>query len=163
MNSTVVKNSEMAAFNDTEAFLSWEEGPYWSRVQQNVVEKLHSELNNAESVLEVGCGKSVYLPMVDEATSFAVGVDISKALLKLNEHGERVLGDGENLSFVPQSFDYVFCVGSIHHMPDKDQAITEIAKVCRKNLFIIEPHSMSANWFYWAVERLSCVYLGMKE
>lgn len=153
MHSVVVKNSEMAAFNDTEAFLSWEEGPYWTRVQQIFAPKLSSELNKASTVLEVGCGKSVYLSMVKDSNLHVVGVDISKALLKLNSHGERVLGDGENLAFAPQSFDYVLCVGSIHHMPDKEQAINEIAKVCKKNLFIIEPHSMSANWFYWAARK----------
>ena len=78
--------------------------------------------------------------MADKKNSIAVGMDISKALLKLNKDSERVLGDGENLSFVPSSFDYVICIGSIHHMPDKDQALKEIAKVCKDKIFIIEPH-----------------------
>jgi ubiquinone/menaquinone biosynthesis C-methylase UbiE len=153
IDAVAVKNSEIDAFNDVNAFLSWEEGCYWSRIQQIVIKKLNCGLNSAKSVLEVGCGKSVYLQMVNQENSIAVGVDISKSLLKLNENSERVLGDGENLSFAPKSFDYVFCVGSIHHMPNKNAAITEIAKVCKKNLFIIEPHSMSSNWFYWAARQ----------
>jgi len=120
-------------------------------------------LNSAKTVLEVGCGKSVYLSMANQENSIAVGVDISKSLLKLNEQGERVLGDGENLSFAPQSFDYVFAVGSIHHMPNKDAAIAEIAKVCKKSLFIIEPHSMSANWFYWAARKTMLRLLGYER
>ena len=101
--------------------------------------------------------------MVNEENSIAVGVDISKSLLKLNENGERVLGDGENLSFAPQSFDYVFCVGSIHHMPNKDVAIGEIAKVCKKSLFIIEPHSLSANWLYWAARKTALRLFGYER
>jgi ubiquinone/menaquinone biosynthesis C-methylase UbiE len=104
-------------------------------------------------LLEVGCGKSVYLPLVDRKRTVAVAVDISKTLLVLNKHTERILGDGENLAFAPQSFDYVFCIGSIHHMPNKDQALNEIAKVCRKKIYIFEPHSMSANWFYWGARK----------
>lgn len=144
----------MEAFDDAQAFLSWEEGSYWNRVQQIVIEKINSNIDTAESVLEVGCGKSVYLPLVKDQNTIAVGLDLSKALLKLNEQGERVLGDGENLAFTPQSFDYVICVGSIHHMPNKGGAIIEIAKVCKKKLFIIEPNAQSSNWLYWVARKV---------
>jgi ubiquinone/menaquinone biosynthesis C-methylase UbiE len=163
VDSVTVKNSEMVAFNDTDAFLSWEEGPYWSRVQKNVIAKLDTDLNSANSVLEVGCGKSVYLPLIRNHDAIAVGVDLSKALLSLNEKGQKVLGDGENLAFAPKSFDYVFAVGSVHHMPDKDKAIAEIASVCKKNLYIIEPHSMSANWFYWAARKVILRLFGYEK
>jgi len=163
MDSTRVKSSEMNAFKDTEAFLSWEEGPYWTRVRERIVEKLSFQFSHAESVLEVGCGKSVYLPMVDEKCSIAVGIDISKDLLRLNKRCERVLGDGENLSFAPFSFDFVFVVGALHHMPNKDQGLKEIAKVCKDRLFIIEPHSMSLNWIYWAMRKVAIRLFGYER
>jgi ubiquinone/menaquinone biosynthesis C-methylase UbiE len=160
MDSVAVKSSEMTAFNDADAFLSWEEGPYWTRMQKMVIKKVSSQLKDAESILEVGCGKSVYLPIADKNDLIAVGVDISKALLRLNKNGLLVLGDGEKLSFAQSSFDYVICIGSIHHMPDKAIAIKEIAKVCKYKIFIIEPHSMSANWLYWAMRKLAIFTFG---
>jgi ubiquinone/menaquinone biosynthesis C-methylase UbiE len=163
VKSIIVKRSEMNAFKDTEAFLTWEEGPYWTRVQQCIVEKLFSQFKGAEKVLEVGCGKSVYLPMVDAHSSTAVGIDISKALLRLNKGCERVLGDGENLSFAPCSFDFVFVVGALHHMPNKDEGLKEIAMVCKDRLLIIEPHSMSINWIYWAMRKLAIGVFGYER
>jgi ubiquinone/menaquinone biosynthesis C-methylase UbiE len=163
MDANIVKNSEMTAFNDTEAFLSWEEGPYWTRVQQNIIKKLSAQFNKVESVLEVGCGKSVYLPLTEKKGGIAVGMDISKSLLKLNTRCERVLGDGENLAFAPSSFDYVFVVGAIHHMPDKDRGLKEISKVCKNKLLIIEPHSMSLNWIYWVIRKIAISLFGYEK
>jgi hypothetical protein len=48
-------------------------------------------------------------------------------------------------------------------MPNKDQALTEIAKVCKHKIFIIEPHSMSVNWLYWAMRKFAIFTFGYER
>jgi ubiquinone/menaquinone biosynthesis C-methylase UbiE len=152
----------MDAFTDSEAFLEWEEGSYCTRVQQHVMEKVSAQFTSGQKVLEVGCGKSIYLPLAKES-SIAVGMDICKNFLKLNKDFERVVGDAENLSFPFSSFDYVLCMGLLHHMPDKKNALNEIAKVCNSKIFILEPHSMSINWIYRGVRKIAIALFGFER
>ena len=143
MDSNEIKKSEMSAFDDTEAFLHGaEESPYWNEYHQRIKKRLTAQFKDGQTLLEVGCGKSVYLPLVKKKSAMSVGLDINKNLLKLNKGCECVLADSEHLPFASGCFDFVLCVGALHHLPEKAKGIREITRVCKKQLLIIEPHSI---------------------
>lgn len=150
-----VKETEMTLFDsDTNGFLGWEEDAYWTRVKNiliSIIEERIRGLNN-KLFLEIGCGYSAYIPIANSMGMETVGFDLSRGLLRLNKKTSRVCGDGENLPFVDDSIDFLLVVGVIHHAPNQEKMIDELARIVKPggSLLIIEPHSMSINYFYWA-------------
>lgn len=76
----------------------------------------------ARRVLDLGCGTGFFLAELERLRPGAVGLDISHAMLRVSEQyvpGARlVTADAEQLPFRPQSFDAIFCKGSLHHTRD---------------------------------------------
>jgi ubiquinone/menaquinone biosynthesis C-methylase UbiE len=73
-------------------------------------------------VLEVGCGTANYAAALHRDTQcVCTGVDPSQAMLARGEgRGVRlVTGRAEALAFASESFDLVFSVDVIHHVPDR--------------------------------------------
>jgi SAM-dependent methyltransferase len=54
-----------------------------------------------------------------------------------NSDADRVCGDGCFLPFTSASFDAVFCRGSIHHVPDLQQALQEIVRILKPGGYLI--------------------------
>lgn len=163
MSRSEVKKVEMQLFNTTQSFAAWEEGPYWTRVQAKLMQRVKLSAMRANGVLlEVGCGKSVFLPLVGDSNLELVGSDISIGFLKLNTGCERVLADAENLPIKDSSVGYLLCIGVIHHAPNKPMMVAEMSRVVRNGgrVFIMEPHSKSLNYVYWIIRRLLIRLLG---
>ena len=76
--------------------------------------------------------------------------DISSTLLEIA--AERGLIDqfseqnAEALDFEDGAFDYVLCKESAHHFPRPWIAITEMMRVARKGVVLIEPHDQTMRW-----------------
>jgi SAM-dependent methyltransferase len=91
-------------------------------------------------VLDVACGAAHATEQAAPHVRQVVGIDITPALLhvgaqRLHEAGvDNVLlqeGNATALPFVDESFDLVMCRTAIHHMPDPQRAVAEMARVCR--------------------------------
>jgi ubiquinone/menaquinone biosynthesis C-methylase UbiE len=91
-------------------------------------------------VLDVGCGAGHVAEQIAPHVRQVVGVDLTPALLavgakRLRDAGiANVLlqeGNAGDLPFVDESFDLVVSRGALHHMPRPEQALAEIARVCR--------------------------------
>lgn len=98
-------------------------------------------LAKARSVLSVGCGPGVFLREIAELHPDidVAGVDQSSTRIQQAEqrcHGlpnVRVsVGDAMELPFESNRFDLVFCRFLLEYLPDKESAVREICRVCRK-------------------------------
>ena len=76
------------------------------------------------TVIEMGCGMGKYVKTVARHASLAVGLDLSHSLERARENTRDLpnvlLVQGNILEppFRPETFDYVYSVGVLHHTPD---------------------------------------------
>jgi SAM-dependent methyltransferase len=91
-------------------------------------------------VLDVACGAGHAAEQVAPHVRQIVGLDLTPALLeagadRLRQAGiTNVLlqeGNAADLPFVDASFDLVLCRGALHHFSRPEQAVAEMARVCR--------------------------------
>jgi len=167
MNKAVgVKKVEMSLFNTVEGFIQWEEGPYWTRVQSKLKDRVRSGVAGfSGTFLEVGCGKSVFLPLVRDSAADIVGTDISIGFLKLNSGFQCVLADAEHLPFKDGCVNYLLCVGVVHHVPNQAQMLSELSRITAKSarILMIEPHKTSLNYPYWLLRRILIRLVGWEK
>ena len=92
-------------------------------------------------VLEIGCGIGTDLRQFAHEGGKTVGVDLSRKSVTLAKRGfelygyvgDFLVGDGENLGFKDNSFDFVYSFGVLHHTPNTQKAIDEIYRVLKPN------------------------------
>lgn len=86
-------------------------------------------VNNSTSVMEVGCGSGRFLKYLSDKAGFLVGVDPSHAiyaadnLLGRKENVMLVRASANDLPFADASFDFVYSIGVLHHIPDTAKAM----------------------------------------
>lgn len=98
------------------------------------------------AVLDCGCGNGVLLEDMKKRFPASFGMDISHEMLKSSRlflEGKHILstGDTEALPFRDETFDFVVCRGSLHHVPVPEKGLKEIWRVLKKggSLIISEP------------------------
>ena len=89
-------------------------------------------------VLEIACGTGLDLGFLAECADEAVGLDGAQRPLRVAERrlGARTnvrfsVGDAARLPFRDESFDGIWCIGALHHMPAWRQAVAEVGRVLR--------------------------------
>jgi SAM-dependent methyltransferase len=91
-------------------------------------------------VLDVACGAAHASEVAAPHVRQVVGIDLTPALLAIGADRLRAAGidnvllqEGHAavLPFVDGSFDLVFCRTALHHFPDPERCIVEMARVCR--------------------------------
>jgi SAM-dependent methyltransferase len=86
-------------------------------------------LNGSTSVLEVGCGSGRFLKYLSDKAGFIVGVDPSHAvfaadkLLGPKENVVLVKASANDLPFSNETFNFVYSIGVLHHIPDTLKAM----------------------------------------
>jgi ubiquinone/menaquinone biosynthesis C-methylase UbiE len=113
-------------------------------VRQYVVPKMdfirrQIPLSPNTRLLDVGCGNGFFSYYFDQACE-VVGVDFSQKMLVKNPIARKCLMDAAHLSFQDFAFDVVFCHALLHHVEDMDAVITEMRRVSRKYVVILEPN-----------------------
>ena len=99
------------------------------------------------SVLEVGCGMGKYLKVVAEHARTVIGLDLSDALVRARREtaGRKnvhlVQGDILTPPLRPETIDFVYSVGVLHHTPDARQAFLRSAA-------LVKPGGSLAVWLY---------------
>ncbi len=117
----------------------------------------------ARRVLDLGCGTGFFLAELEQRRPGAVGLDISHAMLRVSEQyvpGARlVTADAERLPFRPQSFDAIFCKGSLHHTRDHVQFLRNCRTALGANGVLIMSEPCNDNPFIrfarWAMYTVS--------
>ena len=91
-------------------------------------------------VLSVGCGPGVILRSVANLDSSisATGIDISSDRLQQarernrdNSRVQFVCGDAQSMEFQSDRFDLVYCRMLLQYLKEKEQAVCEMARVCK--------------------------------
>ena len=84
-----------------------------------------------EEILDLGCSRGFYVRELENYTDGAIGVDISETSLKEAVTRKVEYGDITNLDFEANSFDKIYSLHTIEHIPNLRQFFSEIARVLR--------------------------------
>jgi 2-polyprenyl-3-methyl-5-hydroxy-6-metoxy-1,4-benzoquinol methylase/uncharacterized protein YbaR (Trm112 family) len=108
---------------------------------------LHSSELAGKRVLDAGCGGGRYCRIVGKAGAIVEAIDLSHAVQKARQlcadypNVRIVQGDLFHLPYPPQSFDFVYSIGVIHHTPSTQKAFESISKM-------VKPGGKLAVWVY---------------
>ena len=100
------------------------------------------QLTGQEVVLDLGAGRGwaakqfallgCSVLAVDVVADENVGLGRGQALMHdAGVYFERMIADGENLPFLPDQFDLVFCAASLHHFSDLPLLMRQIGRVLK--------------------------------
>ena len=85
--------------------------------------------------LDAACGFGRHLYFSARyGAKLAVGMDFSDAIISAKENtnglsnAHTVKASAYDVPFLLESFDYVYCIGALHHMPDPEGAFSELLK-----------------------------------
>lgn len=99
--------------------------------------------------LDVACGAGFMLAEAEKIGLKTYGIDISPVAVKLARENVAdshiLIGDGENLPWPDNFFDYVTSLGSLEHYLDPEKGLEEIRRVLKKEglACIMLPNSFS--------------------
>ncbi|MFA5022271.1 MAG: class I SAM-dependent methyltransferase [Patescibacteria group bacterium] len=105
------------------------------------IDEIKKSLNSEaiKTILDVGAGNgffSYYLQTLGNLTA----VDYSEKMIALNPVKNKMVMNATQLNFENNSFDLVFEAGMLHHVQNLDQVISEMKRVTKKYLVILEPN-----------------------
>lgn len=91
----------------------------------------HLQPQPGEKILDVGCSRGFYVEAMEAYAVDVVGVDSSDVSVSqaVSEHVE--LGDATNLRFPDGTFDKVFSLHTIEHLPEPGALLAEIGRVLK--------------------------------
>ena len=112
------------------------ERPYARAFHLSNVQAMLARVRLEGCILDDGCGNGFLGEEVARRIGprdLLVGVDLSRGMLEKarGRHTELVHADSERLPFADASFDTVIARSLLHHLPDPDAGIREIARVLR--------------------------------
>ncbi|MGM0439036.1 MAG: class I SAM-dependent methyltransferase [Patescibacteria group bacterium] len=103
-------------------------------------EFLFEDIPQKAKVLDLGCGNGRFFDALKEKQVDYIGLDKSeKLILKAKDKFPEAnfeIGDGLNMPFADDYFDYVFSIAVLHHMPSEEtrvQFLKEVKRVLKKN------------------------------
>lgn len=123
---------------------------------------IHEALGGCERVLELGAGSSPRAGIL--AAPAAVACDLSWPMLAArNTFPElpRTVADGQALPFADATFDAVFSINVLEHVPDPRQLVAEAARVLVPGglMLAVTPNGDAA----WLLELLERLHLKLPE
>ena len=87
--------------------------------------------NRGERILDLGCSRGFYVKEMENYTEEVIGVDISKNSLEEAVTQKVKYGDATDLNFEADSFDKIYSLHTIEHIPNLKQLFSEIARVLK--------------------------------
>ena len=84
-----------------------------------------------EQILDLGCSRGFYVREMENYTDGVRGVDISQTSLREAVTRKVEYGDITNLEFEANSFDKIYSLHTIEHIPNLSRFFSEIARVLR--------------------------------
>jgi SAM-dependent methyltransferase len=102
---------------------------------------------NGKRVLDVGCGMGRFAEIAADAGADVYGIDLSRAVdaayanLGTRPNVHIFQADVMHLPFVPESFDYIYSLGVLHHTPDTRAAFLQLPG-------LLKPRGAITIWVY---------------
>ena len=153
MSKVQDKQSEMLLGSGTPED-DWLDNTPGYKVRQAHLELLGLTSLRGKKILDVGCGPGTYGLMLAQCGNEVVGVEISPASVqeanrRAKEKGVTFtaqVGDLEKLPFADNTFDVCFCGWVLHHFPDVDASVSELARVLKPGgvMAMVEPNETNA-------------------
>ncbi len=137
----------------------YDEKHMFGRENRNHLKKIDKiinllQLKEGDKVLEIGVGSGIHAKrLLQRKNIHFTGLDISEGMIneskkRLSEfkNVELVVSKGEKLNFKDNSFDAVFCSGTLHHLDNQLQGLKEMARVLKPGgrITVMEP-----NKYFW--------------
>lgn len=101
-------------------------------------------LKKEDNVLDVGCGNGRFYQSFASNDVIYTGIDNSSNLIEIAKRTypevDFVLGSALNMPFLNETFDAVYSIAVLHHIPSPDlrkEFISEIRRVAKKKAYII--------------------------
>lgn len=114
-------------------------------------------LNNNSLVLDVGCGSGRWTKYVATRSKFVESIDPSNAVIAATKllkdvKNKRITKAGvDYIPFDDNSFDFVFSLGVLHHIPDTQKAMqSSVAKLKSGGYFLV--------YLYYALDNRGFIY-----
>jgi SAM-dependent methyltransferase len=116
---------------------------------------------NDKNVLEVGCGKGRHTFYIADIAKNVIAVDFGRAVdvALLNNKNKKnihfIQADIYNLPFKNNSFDFVFSLGVLHHLPTPEQGFKKLVDLLRNGggILVYVYHSFPKTTFKYYLLR----------
>ena len=104
--------------------------------------KKYIDLSKVKSAYDVGCGDGFATYYFDKIIPKVEGGDIAEYMLDKNPLPRNKLQviDAEDLPLKNRSYDLVYTWEVLHHVPNPQKAVNEMARVSKKYVLIFEPN-----------------------
>ena len=114
-------------------------------------ERFSPEEFRGKRVLDAGCGTGRHTYYMSKLAREVVAMDLSQAIEvaarnnRANENTHFIQADIYHPPFPPDSFDFIYSLGVLHHLPDPEKGFRSLLRLLRKGGF--------ANiYLYWNLE-----------
>ncbi|MBI2129304.1 methyltransferase domain-containing protein [Candidatus Woesearchaeota archaeon] len=95
------------------------------------------KINKKDRILEIGCGDGYFVKKLMRYSRRCGGIDLNKDAIKSSKLKNCYAMNAEKLRFKKESFDKIFSIHTIEHIPDLEKAFSEMSSVLKKNGKII--------------------------
>lgn len=112
--------------------MTWKYNPILHKVLINYLRPAERE-----EILDIGCGRGFCVQEVEHYSDRVIGVDISASSLEEAVTPKVIYGDAMNLSFQDNSFDKIYSLHTVEHVPSLEKFFSEIARVIRPDGTVI--------------------------
>jgi ubiquinone/menaquinone biosynthesis C-methylase UbiE len=102
-------------------------------------------------VLDVGCGNGIFTLRFARAGADVTGLDFSRFLLGQNAHPRLICGDATVLPFPDETFEATFEANVLHHVPERERVISEMARTSRRYVVLLEPNRYNPLMFAFSL------------
>ena len=90
-----------------------------------------------EKILDLGCGRGFYVKAMEKYTDEIVGVDINREAVKKAVSQKVIYGDATNLNFNSNTFDKIYSLHTIEHIPDLKKFLKEVSRILKAEGIIV--------------------------
>lgn len=116
-------------------------------LESRKIRLINRYIPEVKCILDLGCGKGLYIPYLKEKARSVIGLDWSISLLKMaKEFGVHVVcGDANRLPFKSETFDVLWASEIIEHLPSLS-VYEEVERVTKKLVIATMPNPYSFNF-----------------
>lgn len=107
-------------------------------------------INKETKLLDVGCGNGFFTYYFDQICD-TTGIDFSEKMVALNPVKQKAVMNAEKMDFPDNTFDVIFCHALLHHVDDIDKVVTEMKRVSKKYVVLLEPNRNNPLMFLFSL------------